>query len=194
MTGQFWWFLARSTGITALVMVAASVLWGLFLSSRLLQSKRRPAWLLDLHRWLGGLSVLTVGVHIVAIAADSYVEFSPAALLVPGVATWHPVAVAWGIVAFWLLAAVQLTSLMMRRLPRKWWRRIHLTSYIVFWAAAIHGAVAGSDSGLPGYRIVAVSLILIVSFATAYRAITSKAASGGRRPRRVRSISETAAT
>ncbi len=190
MNGQFWWFLARSTGITALVMVSASVLWGLFLSSRILQSRRRPAWLLDLHRWLGGLSVLTVGVHIVAIAADSYVQFSPAALLVPGVATWHPVAVAWGIVAFWLLAAVQITSLMMRRLPRKWWHRIHLTSYVVFWAAAIHGAVAGSDSGLPGYRIVAVSLILIVSFATVYRAITSKSANGGRRPGRVRGISE----
>ncbi len=190
MNGQFWWFLARSSGITALVMVAASVLWGLFLSSRLLQSKRRPAWLLDLHRWLGGLSVLTVGAHILAIAADSYVPFSPAALFVPGVASWHPVAVAWGIVAFWLLAAVQITSLMMRRLPRKWWRRIHFTSYVVFWAAAIHGAMAGSDSGLPGYRIVAVSLILIVSFATVYRAITTKSANHSRKPATVRSITE----
>ena len=57
MTEQFWWYVARSSGIVALVLAAASVIWGLLLSTKVLERRPGPRWLLDLHRWLGGCTV-----------------------------------------------------------------------------------------------------------------------------------------
>jgi len=56
----------------------------------------RPAWILDLHRFLGGLATIFVGVHVLAILADSYTNFGLSDVLLPLASKWHPVAVAWG--------------------------------------------------------------------------------------------------
>ena len=79
--------------------------------------------------------MLFLAVHLGALVADSYVHFGVADLLVPFASSWKSGAVAWGVVAFWFLIAVEVSSLMMRRLPRRTWRAIHLTSYL----AAVHG-------------------------------------------------------
>ena len=60
-------------------------------------------------------------------------------------------------VATWCLVAVELTSLAMRRLPRKLWRGIHLTSYLVFWLASLHAAFAGTDATNRLYQVTAAT-------------------------------------
>lgn len=149
------WYLARASGIVAWALVSASVLWGLLLSTRLLGRTPSPAWFLDLHRWLGGLSVTFTLVHVVALMFDPEVPFSLLEVLVPGAADWNAGAVAWGVVGFWLLLAVQITSLLMRKLPRKLWARVHQVSYAVFLVASIHLFTAGSDADHPALRILA---------------------------------------
>ena len=151
MTEQIWWYTARAGGIVALGLVAVSVMWGLLFSSRLLQDRPSPRWLLDLHRFLGGLAVVFTGLHLVALAADSYVTFGVLDLLVPFASDWNPAAVAWGVVGGYLLVAVQGSSLMMKRLPRKLWKWIHLTSYLMLWMGLIHGLTAGTDATHPLY-------------------------------------------
>ena len=54
MSEQVWWYLTRASGIVAWLMLTASVIWGIVLSTKAFPEQRRPAWLLDLHRWLGG--------------------------------------------------------------------------------------------------------------------------------------------
>ena len=111
MSGTLPWFVARSSGLIAWALLAASVVWGLAISTRVLNGRPRPAWLLDLHRYLGGIATVFVAVHIVALLGDTYVHFGLASVLVPFASSWHPVAVAWGISAFYLLLAVEVTSL-----------------------------------------------------------------------------------
>ena len=74
---QLWWWLARASGIVAWCMVTASIVWGLALSSKLVRRRKVPAWLLDLHKYLGTLSLAFIAVHLVALVADSYVDFGP---------------------------------------------------------------------------------------------------------------------
>lgn len=160
MNEHIWWYLARATGIVAWALASAAVLWGMALSTRALGSKPRAPWLLDLHRYLGGLTVLSVLAHVGALMADSYVEFGPAEVLVPMATSWRPVAVALGIVGMYLLLAVELTSLVKRRLSKRIWRAIHLASYGVYVLATAHFVMAGTDAS----NIVArVALILSVS-------------------------------
>ncbi len=140
------WYAARASGIVAWALVTASILWGLALSTRLIRRRGAPAWLLDLHKFLGTLSVVFVAVHVFALWADSYVHFGPRELFVPMTSEWRPGAVAWGIVAMYLLVAIELTSWAMRRLPRRLWRAVHLVSFPLFGAATVHGFTAGADN------------------------------------------------
>jgi predicted ferric reductase len=145
------WYAARASGLIAWGVVTASIVWGLVLSTRIVRGRGVPAWCLDLHRFLGTLSVLFVVVHVGALWADNFVYFGPRELFVPMASEWKPGAVAWGIAAMYLLVAIQLTSRLMHRLPRRLWHAVHLTSFPLFVFATVHGFTAGAD-----YRSVAV--------------------------------------
>ena len=84
------WYVARASGMVALALLAASVAWGLLFGTRLLQGRPSPKWLLDLHRFLGGLSVSFTAVHVAALVADDYVSFGPTDILVPFASAWRP--------------------------------------------------------------------------------------------------------
>jgi DMSO/TMAO reductase YedYZ heme-binding membrane subunit len=161
------WDVARAGGLVAWGLATASVVWGLVLSTRLARRRPWPAWFLDAHRVLAALAVTFTVVHVLAILADGYTDFGLADVLVPFASSWHPVAVAWGIVAFYLLLAVELTSLVRGRIPRRWWRRVHLASFALFAVATVHAVTAGTDA------VSAVVLGVIVVGALPVAALTA---------------------
>ena len=170
MTSELWWYVARAGGLVSWALLAAAVLWGLALRSRILGSRPRPAWLLDLHRYLAGVAVVFVGVHVGAILLDGYVHFGLVQVLVPFTSTWHPGAVAWGIVALYLLLAVELTSLARAHLSRALWRRVHYLSFPLFVFATVHALSAGTDRRAPAYQLGVWSVCALVTVLAALRA------------------------
>jgi len=169
MNPQFWWYVSRATGLVAWALAAFSVLWGMALATRALGAKPKAPWLLDLHRFVGGLTVLFVAAHLGALVADSYVEFGVADLLVPMASDWKPGPVTWGIVALYGLLAVELSSLLMRRLPKRLWHGIHLTSYLVFLGATVHLVTAGTDASNPVVILAVVGSLALTAFFAVYR-------------------------
>jgi DMSO/TMAO reductase YedYZ heme-binding membrane subunit len=146
-SGHLTWYVARSAGLVAWTLVLTSILWGLVLATRVVGRRRPgPAWLLSMHRYLGALALTFTGVHVGAILLDGYVRFGLVEVLVPLASPWHPVAVAWGIVAMYLLVAVEVTSLLRRHLAPRVWRRLHLLSYALFALATVHLLGAGTDA------------------------------------------------
>ncbi len=145
MTSQTWWYLARSGGIVAWGMLALSVFWGLALSSRFLGKRPKPNWMLDLHRFLGGLAVIFTAVHVIALIGDSYVSFGPADVLIPFASSYHPAAVAWGVLSMYLLLAVQVTSMLRRKLSKRVWKAVHFLSFPLFAFSTIHLLLVGTD-------------------------------------------------
>jgi predicted ferric reductase len=166
---QFWWHLSRAAGIVAWSLSVIAVMWGMALSTRALGSRPRAPWLLDLHRFLGGLAVVFVGVHMLSLWADSYVTFGLAELLVPMASSWKPGAVTWGVVAFYVLIAVEITSLLMARLPRRLWRGVHMASYVVFVSGTLHLLLAGTDASNPALWWAAVISLATTVFFVMYR-------------------------
>jgi sulfoxide reductase heme-binding subunit YedZ len=178
MSPQMWWYVARASGIVAWLMLSASVIWGIVLASGAFPSHRRPAWLLDLHRWLGALTVGFLGLHLGALVADSYVHFGLADLAVPLASDWKPVAVAAGVVAMWSIVAVQASSLLRKRIPKWLWRSIHLSSYPTFLLVSAHGIFAGTDASMSLYLTTTVLTVVAVSTLLVQRLL------GGTRKRR----------
>ena len=168
MSEQLAWYIARASGIVGWALLAASVLWGLAISTKS-RGRLRPNWMLDLHRFLGGAAVLFTGVHVAALVADSYVDFGPAEILVPFASEWRPGAVAWGVAAMYLLLAIELTSLFRRRVPRRWWRAIHFSSFPLYAFSTVHAFTAGTDATGRAFSAVATVVTIAIALLTVKR-------------------------
>jgi DMSO/TMAO reductase YedYZ heme-binding membrane subunit len=161
--------MARASGIVTWGFLMASALWGILLATRVLKPYDRPAWLLDLHSWLGAITVFGTGLHLASLVGDRYVHFGTADLFVPFATSWKPLAVAWGIIGMYLLVAVQGSSWLMKKLPKKLWRSIHLSSYALFTTVSIHAFAAGTDRANHFFQAFGVAIITVVLGATAIR-------------------------
>ncbi len=178
---KLWWYVSRSAGMVAWAVCTASILWGLALSTRLVRRRGAPAWLLDLHRFLGVLSLVFTVVHMLALWLHSTIEFKefpfgPRQLLLPWESLYKPGPVAWGIVAFYLLISVQVSSWLMKRIRRKLWHTIHLSSFGLFVFATIHSFTAGTDRANRLVQWIALTGGALVFFLVVFRLLAPKKA------------------
>lgn len=178
MGEHLWWNLSRSTAIVALVLLVLSLVWGVLLSTRALREVDRPAWLLSMHSWLAGTAIVMTAIHASSLMLDQWVAFSPADLLVPGIATWRgatrtaEIGTAIGVVSAYVLLTVQATSLLRRRLPRRAWLAIHRLSFPLVFAVLVHAGWTGTDTSNRAYQVTAVVLAMMTVVATVVRLIT----------------------
>jgi DMSO/TMAO reductase YedYZ heme-binding membrane subunit len=180
MDGKVEWYLARASGWVAFVLIAATVVWGVLGVTKLVERRGLPKWLLELHRYLALLSVVFTVIHLVALIADDYLVIGLTEIFVPHALDWRPGPVTWGIVAWYLLIVVQVSSWMRGRLPRRWWRGLHLLSYPMLWMVAMHGLLAGTDASTPLVRWGTIGVVAITTFFVFVRILGS----GIRRERR----------
>lgn len=156
------WYVARSAGIMTWALLSLSVIWGLLLSARLLNRRTTPGWALDLHRFLGGSAVVMLALHLGGLVADNWVHFGWSEILVPMTSKYRPGAVAWGVASMYLLVAVEVTSLLRQRLPRKVWRATHYLSFPLFAASTFHGLRSGKDAHLRAYELAVATIVVAV--------------------------------
>ena len=70
------WYLTRATGLVAAVLAVASLVWGLFFSARNTGTRLRPNWWLALHNYLGGLTLVFIGLHMLVSFLDTQAGLS----------------------------------------------------------------------------------------------------------------------
>jgi len=140
------WYLTRSTGIVAAVLAVAALVWGLFFSARNTGTRLKPNWWLALHNYLGGLTLVFIGIHMLVSFLDTEAGLAFVDLLVPNSKVgWG---IGWGVIAFWLFVIVVLPSIarIRRRLPRKAWHAVHLVAIPAVVLSGVHAYQSGSDS------------------------------------------------
>jgi DMSO/TMAO reductase YedYZ heme-binding membrane subunit len=171
MNPQLMWWVARATGMVAGMLLVASLLWGVLLTTRALKPRDRPSWLLAMHRWVSALACIGIAIHLLALVADNYVHFGWKEIFVVGGSPWKRWPVALGVIALYLLILVQGTSLVMKRLPRDLWKFVHYFSYAAVWLSSVHGALAGTDAANRLYEVIALLLTVVAVSAAIIRII-----------------------
>jgi predicted ferric reductase len=140
------WYVARSSGIVAFVLLTLAVAAGLVLAGR----AKLPLWprfaVEDVHRFLGLLTGTFIWIHVLALFVDAYLPFSLAQLAIPLDSPYRPLPTAMGIVAAELLLALGLTNKYRTHLSYRFWRRAHYLNFVVWIFALAHGLFGGSDS------------------------------------------------
>ena len=79
--GKLAWYVAVGGGLTRLLL-SVTVVLGLLTASRILGRRVSRAQLEHVHRIVGEVAMIFVGVHILGLFLDTYVHFGPAELFV----------------------------------------------------------------------------------------------------------------
>jgi methionine sulfoxide reductase heme-binding subunit len=164
------WYAARASGVAAYVVLSLVVCLGMSLGGKA-QSRRWPRFSVeDVHRFGGLLVGSLIGVHVLTIAADSFLPFSLTQLIVPFTSTYRPLWTGLGIAAAELLLALAITNHYRKRLPYSFWRKAHYLNFAVWTLASVHGLMSGTDRGaawlaiLYGVSVASVLMLLVWRF------------------------------
>lgn len=168
------WFIIRGSGIVAFSLLTASIVWGLLVSTKVFGRAIKAKGLQWLHESLGLAAVLATVVHMVALWADNFIEFTWFDLLIPGVSSWEPLAVTLGVVSFWTVLIVSLSFYVKKWIGQKAWRSIHYLSFGAFGATVAHGVMAGTDTSNPWVASLYVASVIVVVLLTAVRVMSAK--------------------
>ena len=181
MSSQVWWFATRSTGIAALVLLTASMVLGILTSSRYARPNLPRFVTMGLHRNVSLLVLAFLTMHIVTTVVDSFAPVSWTDALLPFAGTYRPFWLGLGTVAFDLLLALIITSLLRERIGYPIWRAVHWAAYAAWPVALMHGLGTGSDTKVRWAVFVNVGCLVAVMAAVLVRVGWTKTVSGGRR-------------
>ena len=156
-----YWYLARGTGAVALVLLTASVVIGILGSVRVVTA-RWPRFAIDaVHRDVSLLVIVVLVIHIVTSVLDGFAPITLLDGVIPFVSPYRPLWLGLGTLAFDLLVAIAVTSLVRRRLGYRAWRTVHWLAYASWPVAVLHGLGTGSD--VKQWWMLALTVICIVA-------------------------------
>jgi sulfoxide reductase heme-binding subunit YedZ len=167
---QAFWFLTRGTGAISLLMLTGVVVLGIT-GSVGWESRRWPRFITQgLHRNISLLAVAFLGVHVTTSVFDGYAPIRWADALIPFGAAYRPIWLGLGAVAFDLLLALVITSLVRVRLGYRSWKAIHWLAYACWPVALVHGLGTGSDTQAPWMLLLVAASVAAVVGAVWWRA------------------------
>lgn len=144
--GSAYWYVTRSTGGVALLLLTLAIALGV-VDVRRWSTPRWPRFVLDsLHRNVSLLAIVFLALHIVTSVLDSFAPISLLDAFVPFAGSYRPLWLGLGAIAFDLLIAVTLTSMLRQRIGYASWRAIHWLTYASWPIALLHGLGTGSDA------------------------------------------------
>ncbi|MDG4766728.1 ferric reductase-like transmembrane domain-containing protein [Solwaraspora sp. WMMD406] len=178
------WFVARGTGVMALILLSVVVVLGV--GSR----SGRPVFGLPrfavslVHRNAALLAIGLLTVHIVTLLFDPYAKLRVFDLFVPFGAEYRPIYLGLGTIASDVMLVLVVTSLLRRRIGVRLWRTIHWLAYASWPAAFGHAVGTGTDSGESWMWAVSAACLLAVLGALVWRLVLWIRPRARRSPRR----------
>ena len=165
---QIWWYVTRSAGIIAYLLLWFSMVWGLVVPTKLLNSVIGPTFTIDFHEFISLLSIGFTLLHVFVLTIDRFLPYSPVQILVPFLSPYRPFWVGLGVIAFYITLLVTITFYLRSKIGMKTFRSIHLLSLLGYLGVTLHGLYAGTDSPLASMQILYKGTALVVIFLTIY--------------------------
>ena len=158
------WYVARGSGTVALVLLTLSLVGGIVTSVRW-SSERLPRFVIQLlHRNISLLTVVFIVIHIATIVVDGFAPIGWIDAVLPFRSGYRPLWLGLGAIAFDLVLALIVTSLLRHRIGQRTWRVVHWSAYLCWPLVVVHGLGSGSDTRsdlMLGTMLVCVVLVLL---------------------------------
>jgi hypothetical protein len=163
------WYLTRASGLVSLVLLTLVMLLGISQIEGWAPARSPRFVTAALHRNVSLLAVVFLGVHIVSAVVDSYAPISLAAAVLPFASAYRPLWLSLGALAFDLILALVITSLLRPRISYGLWRTIHWAAYACWPLAFVHGLGTGSDGRVGWVQAVNLACLVAILAALAWR-------------------------
>lgn len=167
------WYASRATGVVALLLLTAVFVLGVTIN----RQGRMPGLprfaVTDLHRNLSLIAVSFVAVHVLAAVLDTYVQIPILSSVIPFASGYETFWLGLGAIAFDLMVAMIITSLIRGRLSRNLWRTIHLTAYLSWPVAFVHSVYSSKDLQHGPLLDMAIGCALILAAAVIWRVVSA---------------------
>jgi predicted ferric reductase len=163
------WYGIRLLGILSWAALTGSVIYGLLLSTGILDALAHRTVSFALHQELSAVGLGLALVHAALLTLDSSVPFNVTELLVPFAAPYRPLWVGLGQLGLYLTLVIVASFSVRKRLGQRTWRRLHYLTFLIALATTLHGVMAGTDTAAPfALPMYAAATIAMVSL-TVYR-------------------------
>jgi predicted ferric reductase len=164
-----YWYLTRSTGTVALLLLTLSLVLGV-VDVRRWSSESWPRFVVDsLHRNASLLALVFLLLHIFTAVLDSFAPISLVNAVIPFTGSYRPFWLGLGALSFDLILAVIITSLLRRRMGHATWRAIHWLTYASWPIALLHGLGTGSDVKSTWMLALSIGCLIVVIAAVLVR-------------------------
>ena len=168
-TPSAFWYMTRGTGTVALILLTCTVALGIA-NVRRTQVGGAPRFVLQaVHRNLSLLAVTFLVVHIATTLLDGFAPISVINVVVPFTSSYRPIWLGLGAIAFDLLVAITVTSLLRLRMGYEVWRATHWLAYASWPIALVHGLGTGTDPKAHWMMLVTIGCVAIVVVAVMLR-------------------------
>ena len=77
------WYITRASGILSYLLLWLSTIWGLAISSIIIDRLLHRSFMFDFHQVISLLALGFLGLHVFILLADQYLPYSLAQILVP---------------------------------------------------------------------------------------------------------------
>jgi len=167
------WFATRACGTVALILLTLSVVIGITSAARYAPGRMGRFEIAAAHRNTSSLALAFLIVHILTAIADTYVPLGWISIVIPFASPYRTLWVGLGTVAFDLLLAVTLTSMVRLRLGLRRWKAVHYLAYAAWPVAIFHAAGTGTDTRLEPQLVLYVLCVGSVTAACWWRLHTA---------------------
>jgi predicted ferric reductase len=176
------WFLGRGSAIAAYWLLWLSMAMGLSMTNKMAQVWPGVPPAYEIHQYTSLLGLGFALFHALILTGDHYIKFTLVQVLVPfASASYKPLWVGVGQVAFYLWLLVGLSFYFRGKIGKKAWRLIHFVSFASFMGVMIHGLTSGTDTSTAwaywSYWFSGGSLL----FLTVYRILNTVMGTGSKK-------------
>jgi predicted ferric reductase len=169
------WFAIRGTGVVLLALLTLSTALGVLSTARA-ATTRWPRFATQvLHRNVALLTMSMLLAHVLTAIRHEFVDIRWYDALAPIGGTFtrqERLPMALAAVGFDILVVVTGTSLVRAELPHRFWRGLHLLTYLAWPAGLLHGLLIGTDADTRWSRTVTLSCVAVVGVAALLRLAT----------------------
>lgn len=142
------WYIGRASGIIGFILLWFTVFLGLSIRNPLLKKIVEPIYSFDFHCFLAAMAVFWSLIHGTSFIFDQSIQFTWKDSFVPFFSKTtlvDPNFLVLGIMAFYAMVIITITSYLKKHLNHTVWRILHFLNPLAFIFVVVHGYFNGTD-------------------------------------------------
>jgi methionine sulfoxide reductase heme-binding subunit len=147
------WYFTRASALIGFFLLYLSIFFGLAIRTPILKKIIQPAYSFEIHSWISLQALLFALLHGIALLFDKFLSFSLSNIFVPFsalpenaiLAGVKPIYLAMGIVSFYLMLILIVSSYLRKYIGFWIWRSIHFLNIVLWIFVIFHALKLGTD-------------------------------------------------